>query len=167
MASACGEITWSCPLDITTSAGRQTGPCVVEGILGTLGWSNTIPECEIGQISLEDGILCSEVLLSASYCIFLLLRSSPEEAEPVQKTCDSSSILVLQHPLGPASHIGFILNLASPQLFQCRCDELISDTSCANSYPFHLGMYLSGHLLDFSRSLFRFGFKKSCCMFVC
>lgn len=85
----------------------------------------------------------------------------------MESTCDSSSILVLQHPLGPASHTEFILNLASAVLFQCRCDELISDTSCANSYPFHLGLYFSGHLLGFSRSLFRFGFKKRCCVLIC
>lgn len=85
----------------------------------------------------------------------------------METTCDSSSLLVFQHSPGPASHIEFILNLASAGLFRCRCDEFISDTSCANSYPFHLGLCLSGHLLGFSRSLFWFGFKKRCCVFIC
>lgn len=87
------------------------------------------------------------------------------------------SILLLQrHPgavntpldLPPAAaSSGFILSLASAGLFQCRCDGLISDTLYANSYPFYLVLYLSGHLLGFSSSLFWFGFKKHCCVFIC
>lgn len=66
-----------------------------------------------------------------------------------------------------AASSGFILNLTSAGPFQCRCDGFISDTLCANLYPFYLGLYLSGHLLGFSSSLFWFGFKKRCCVFIC
>lgn len=33
--------------------------------------------------------------------------------------------------------------------------------------PFHLGLYLSGHLLAFSSSLVWFGFMKRYCVFIC